>query len=252
MAYEVTPEMYIPELAQETQTTSLQEKADFNQKVAFENTANDLANRKSYTTDIGVADNESVSLGAAKAEQRLMEVQQELYNCTDSTKSSLLQIEAQKLAEMLTGSVTSSEEKAPEPIDDVDDVNSDDEIIATHGKEKVDQVLSWAGENLDQSTSEAINAHFEAGYGELAYQTLDTLQSNPEYIQSEHTSFNEVEAAQLVEQFGEHGSDLVTLNAMLSEGKVSKGKVLSHIMASPDLMRSAYQAAQAGLLKFSV
>ena len=252
MAYEVTPEMYVPELAQEVQETSQQEKADFNQKVAFENTANDLAARKNHNTDVGVGTDEVVSLGKAKAEARLQAVQQELFHCTDPTQSSILQVEAQQLAEMLTGSVPSSNEKAPEPIEEEEDESITNSLISQYGKERVDETLSWASESLDESTSRALNTAFEGDEASLAFTTLDTLKSNPDLIQSEHTAFNELEASQLIEQFGEHGSDLVTLNTMLSEGKISKGDVLSQIMSSSELMRTAYQAAQAGLMKFSV
>ena len=252
MAYEVTPEMYVPELAQEVQETSQQEKADFNQKVAFENTANDLAARKNSISDVGVGTDEVVSLGKAKAEARLQAVQQELFHCTDPTQSSILQVEAQQLAEMLTGSVTSSNEKAPEPIEEEEDESITNALISQYGKERVDETLSWASESLDESTSRALNTAFEGDEASLAFTTLDTLKSNPDLIQSEHTAFNELEASQLIEQFGEHGSDLVTLNTMLSEGKISKGDVLSQIMSSSELMRTAYQAAQAGLMKFSV
>ena len=254
MAYEVTPEMYVPELAREVQETSQQEKADFQQKVAFENTANDLAARKNHISDVGVGTDEVVSLGKAKAEARLQAVQQELFHCTDSTQSSILQVEAQQLAEMLTtGSVTSSKEKAPEPIEEVEEEESiTNALISQYGKERVDETLSWASESLDESTSRALNTAFEGDEASLAFTTLDTLKSNPDLIQTEHTAFNELEASQLIEQFGEHGSDLVTLNTMLSEGKISKGDVLSQIMSSSELMRTAYQAAQAGLMKFSV
>ena len=253
MAYNITPEMYLPDLAAETPVVSAQEQADFHSKVAFENTANDLAARKTHKTDVGIGTDEVVGLGTAKAEQRLMEVQQELYNCTDSTKSSLLQIEAQKLAEMLTGSVpTSNNEKSPAPVEDIEEDNIVNSLVTQYGQERVNETLVWASESLDESTSRALNDAFEGDEASLAFSTLDTLKSNPDLIQSEHTAFNELEASQLIEQFGEHGSDLVTLNTMLSEGKISKGQVLSQIMSSSELMRTAYQAAQAGLMKFSV
>ncbi|QNJ26067.1 hypothetical protein SynSYN20_01741 [Synechococcus sp. SYN20] len=255
MSYRVEPQDYLPELANETKEVSAQEQADFNQKVAFENTANDLAARKNRISDVGVGTDEVVSLGKAKAEARLQAVQQELFHCTDPTQSSILQVEAQQLAEMLTtgGSVHSSNEKAPEPNEEVEeDECITNALISQYGKERVDETLSWASQSLGESTSRALNTAFEGEEASLAFSTLDTLKSNPDLIQSEHTAFNELEASQLIEQFGEHGSDLVTLNTMLSEGKISKGDVLSQIMSSSELMRTAYQAAQAGLMKFSV
>lgn len=152
---------------------------------------------------------------------------------------------------MLTGSIAPSTEKAPEPIQQEEE-NIAQALISQYGQEHVNETLNWASQSLDESTSLALNEAFEGDEASLAYSTLDTLKSNPELIHSDHHAFNELEASALIDQFGEHGSDLVTLNTMLSEGKISKGQVLSQIMSSSELMRTAYQAAQAGLMKFSV
>ena len=82
--------------SEEPQGPSLQEQADLDSARSFANTSAYLNQKRHNITDVGVAEDERVSLGKAQAEQQLILIQQELYNCNDPTRSAILQQEAEQ------------------------------------------------------------------------------------------------------------------------------------------------------------
>ena len=159
---------------------------------------------------------------------------------------------------MLTGSVAQSSSESNNSTNETDSLQDNEQesianaLIAEHGQEAVNETLQWAGDSLDESTSQMLNDKFQGEEASLAYQTLDTLKKNPDFINTEHTAFTEDTVNQLEAEFGDDGSALVTINAAISAGHLTKGEALKLVMKSPSTMRAAFEAAKAGLLTWSI
>ena len=212
----------------------------------LENAAEGLQQRREY--GYGMNGNPALEL-------QLSEVQQQLSRETDPIKAEALNAKATQLASQ----IVSADQNAPEKgsfktEEEIPDLGS--QLRARYGDDTVNETLAWAGETFNEETSNTINELFASGHAATtsAYEAISYLKSNPSIVHNspENHHIDEVTATNLIHEFGEHGNNLVTINAAICNGIMTRGQAVEMVATNPALMKVAFAAAQRGLISFAV
>ena len=196
-----------------------------------------------------------------------LEIQQQLFEAQRRNDHVAIQQLSMALDDSLTNvfeEMTSQpKEQVESPAQDVEEPKSDvseseiyREIHNAVGQEQADAVHGWMNEHFEEEEIGSYLQMMQEGDQEAigVFQAAQRAMANPELAPDssleEYTQLDESQSAELVDRYGDAGTQMVELNKQFISGQITQAQMIQAVLSDPALAQAAMDAKANNLLTY--